>query len=255
MTAGRPLTPKATWCDGLPPKEYWAIDPSRVIETPVDNRGLIVVDELIEAVKAYICPEYRWDGPNDTHHLYFLASLYRQLEEQSSGTIPARQFRELAVNKIYIPRRFHNVIHKVTKEAAVPEPEVMSDYLEAWTIARNLFAAVRKAVQDKRRLRLNTDAALPSEEDKVDAEIMAEVASRYFNEINQRAGALSLRTREFLPIDFEEDTRDSISRLGGVLLRGWQLRTRDALLVDDNHDAGNCLRCSTNRSIITPVIN
>ncbi len=260
MTVGSAVTPEATWRDGLPPDEYWAIDPSKIIKTPVDSRGLVIVDELIERVKTYICPEYDWDGPSDIHHLYYYASLYWQAEQDSGGTVPAYRFRELPVNKILVPRRFHNVIHTVTAPAGMPKPEAMRNYIEAWTAARNLFASVRSAVQAERRTRRwldqhQADNSLTPEQEEVGLEIMEETILRHFKGISRHLGALSLLPEEYRPFSQDVSLRDAMGQLGDILLHGRQRQTRAARLPAAKPKPCNCLRCTANRSIITSVIN
>lgn len=259
MTAGSTAAPELIWRDGLPPDEYWAKDPLKTVETPVDSRGLIIVEDLINTAKEYICPEYKWDGPADKHHLYYYAAVYRALEQSSDGNIPAQQFRELAVNKIYIPRRFHNVIHKVMLPADIPSPDVMRNYTEAWTVARKLFASVRRAVRAGRKVRHRLAAASEadplSEPEKVDEEIMQEALSKHFGEIGRHLGALILLPEEYRPIKVDANIHDSLSKLGGVLLHGRQVRTRAVTLPDPKPQPCNCLHCKVNSSIITPVNN
>lgn len=260
MTVDSLAAPEVAWRDGLVPEEYWAIDPERKMPTPVDSRGLIVVDELIEGVKAYVCPEYDWDGPSDIHHLYFYASIYWQAEHDSNGAVPALRFRELPVNKILVPRRFHNVIHTVTDPAEVPEAPVMRNYIEAWTAARNLFASVRSAVQAERRTRRwldqhQADNSLTPEQEEVGLEIMEETIQRHFRGISRHLGALSLLPEEYRPFSAEVSLRDAMGQLGDILLHGRQRQTRAARLPAPKQKPCECLRCATNRSIITSVIN
>lgn len=261
MTVGSAVTPEViAWRDGLPPQEVWAIDPSKTIKTPVDSRGLIVVDELIESVKAYICPEYNWDGPSDIHHLYFYASTYWQTEQDTGGAVPAYRFRELPVNKILVPRRFHNVIHIVTEPAEMPESQVMGNYIEAWTAARNLFASVRSAVQAERRTRRwldqhQADNSLTPEQEEVGLEIMEETVLRHFRGINRHLGALSLLPTEYRPFSSEVSLRDAMGQLGDILLHGRQRQTRAARLPSARQKPCGCLHCTVNSSIITSVIN
>jgi hypothetical protein len=260
MTVGSAVTPEVMWRDGLPPDEYWAIDPSKILQTPVDSRGLIIVDELIERVKAYICPEYDWDGPGDIHHLYFYASRYWQAEQDSGGAVPAHRFREMPVNKVLVPRRFHNVIHAVTEPAEMPGSEVMRNYIDAWTAARNLFASVRSAVQAERRTRRwldqhQADNSLTPEQEEVGLEIMEETILRHFKGISRHLGALSLLPEEYRPFSTEVSLRDAMGQLGDILLHGRQRQTRAARLPLAKPRPCTCLRCKANRSIITSVIN
>jgi hypothetical protein len=226
----------------------------------VDSRGLVAVDELIESVKAYICPEYDWDGPSDIHHLYFYAYMYWRAEQETGGALPAHRFRELPVNKILVPRRFHNVIHAVTEPAEMPKPEVMRNYIDAWTAARNLFASVRSAVQAERRVRRWLDQhqaenSLTPEQEEVGLEIMEETILRHFRGVSRHLGALSLLPEEYRPFSTEVSLRDAMGQLGDTLLHGRQRQTRAARLPTPKQKPCVCLHCTANSSIITPVNN
>lgn len=253
------VTPEIERSNGLPPAEYWAIDQSNTIQTPVDSRGLVVVDELIPAAKQYICAEYQDWGVPDKHHLYYVSTLYRLFETLSKGSVPSNQFRELAVNKILIPRRFHNVIHKVMAPASMPEPEVMQNYIDAWTVARDLFASVRNAVNAERGRRTQKlkkgGLELPTEQEIVDQEIMEEVLKKHFGSISRHLGAMTLLPEEFRPLRLDGDVCTSVGELCDVLEHGSQRRTGAVLLPDRKDEPCSCLRCKVNSSIITSVIN
>lgn len=254
---GSIATPAIERSNGLPPAQYWIIDPSQKHKTPVDNRGLIVVDELIETTKQYICPEYQDWGIPDKHHLYYTSTVYELIEALSRGDIPAHQFRELPVNKILIPRRFHNVIHRVMLPADVPRPKVMRNYIDAWTTARNLFAGVRSAVDSEcakyRRGRKGQHGL--SEQEIVDEEISEEVLRRHFTTISGHVGALALISDTFRPLKLDGDVPESVSQLCDVLEHGRQRRTNAVLSPGQKEEPCQCLRCRVNRSIITSVIN
>jgi hypothetical protein len=259
MTGAVLLAPEETWREDLPPAEYWAIDPSKTMRTPVDSRGLIIVDELVEGVKAYVCPEYEWNGPSDIHHLYFYAAWYELTELESGGAVPSHRFRELPVNKLLIPRLFHNVLHAVTEPAAMPSPTIMRYYIDAWTAARDLFVSVRKAVHvermSRRRLEKAGDTGLTPEQEEVGQEIIEETLRRHFRGISRHLGALSLLPEEFRPFDLDRDVRDAMGQLGDILLHGRQRQTRAARLPVGKQKPCACLHCKLNSSIITPVNN
>ena len=255
---GNAVTPETLRCDGLPPRPYWLISPNQQIQTPTDSRGLVVVDELVESVKAYIDPSFDWSQgpPADIHHLYFTEAFYKFFQDQSKGRIPAYDFREQAANKIYTPRLFHNVLHRVTAPAPMPSTEVMHNFIEAWTVARNLFASVSKAVRaevGRRKL----DKKEPSELElaRIDQEISAEVLSRHFGEIRSHLGELTLIPYEYRPLQLDGDVRGSASQLCSVLEHGQQRRAGSLVLPNLITETCSCLHCKLNSSIITSVIN
>ena len=167
--------------------------------------------------------------------------------------ISALRFRELPVNKILVPRRFHNVIHTVTEPAEMPEAKVMRNYIDAWVAARNLFASVRSAVQAERRVRRwldqhQADNSLTPEQEEVGLEIMEETIQRHFRGISRHLGALSLLPEEYRPFSAEVSLRDAMGQLGDILLHGRQRQTRAARLPAVKQKPCSCLRCSETSS-------
>ena len=257
MKMGSLVMPETDWRDGLPPDDYWATDPNKTFATPVDSRGLIIVDELIDHVKAYICPEYEWPEQSDEHHLYFEEEEYRWLEEWSMGRIPSLQFRELPVNKILTPRYFHNVLHKVARKAEMPSPEVMRNYIDAWRAARNLFLSIRNAAQAERRRKRRGERAeeLTPEEMAIGAEIMQSKFERHFRGISRHLGTLATIPQEYWPFNPEQSALLAAGQIGQLVLHHHQRQKRSVLLPEEPRKPCGCLRCGVNRSIITPVNN
>lgn len=132
----------------LPPPEAWLINPYKdKFETPVDDRGFVDVDTLVQAVKDTVHSEYEWPRKRSIHHLYWHEDWYRHPELGGDG----RLFRELPVNKVLIPRVFHSWLHLVTIPPDVPDPYLMRRRIESWAVAKDLFESSRLLVQWNRR--------------------------------------------------------------------------------------------------------
>ena len=128
----------------LPPREkrLWNIETEGKIETPLDNRGLVDLDLLVELGKQTVEPDYEWRSPfNDVHHLQWPGIAYKNESEI------AREFRELVGRKAYIPRRFHNWLHHITELPPLPSEEAMVHSIEAEHIAKAIAATVQLAVK------------------------------------------------------------------------------------------------------------
>lgn len=126
----------------LPPRDAWLVNPAlETFSTPVDDRGLVIVNDLISLVKSTIDPSYKWpkDDKNE-HHFYWEESRF------------PRDFRELPVNKGYMPYVFHNWIHRITFQPPDLEQGIMEQRIEAWEIARSLFRKAR--IQTEKKLRI-----------------------------------------------------------------------------------------------------
>ncbi len=90
------------------------------IKTPVDKRGIIDHKALLDQVSAFVEPGYKWKAPFfDEHHLYWQASYY----DSAFNVDPklAQDFRNLPINKIWVPREFHDFTHIMTTPGDVPE--------------------------------------------------------------------------------------------------------------------------------------
>ncbi len=208
----------------LPPRELWRFNPDEDerLPTPVDERGLVDVEKLINLVKTTVDPAFTWkpsEEPN-RHHLYWRQGYYPVEPENS---VNPREFRNLAVNKILIPRIFHNWLHVVTDEPPVPSVEVMHYRIEAQRVALELFKSARKS---KRLIRLNKLS---------DAEL-EERLSRNFEEFSANLERAYAIPEEYRLIDFSdyklETARDIQvigNRLGELAVKCTTTRIRDVL--------------------------
>lgn len=132
----------------LPPEEQrlWDIKTDGKLETPLDGRGLVDLDALVELGKRTIEPTYDWASPfNDVHHLQWPAATYK------AESTTAHEFRELVGRKTYIPRLFHNWLHHITEEPALPSEEAMTHSIRAEEIAKAISTTVQMAVRLTRK--------------------------------------------------------------------------------------------------------
>lgn len=136
----------------LPPAEYRLYDPhtSGLIETPLDERGLVDLDALVQTVKSTVVPEFDWTSSfNDIHHLQWFGGRYKF----SFGTgVDMHAFRELVNRKAYVPRVFHNWTHAVTAPPPLPTPEVMNYSIDAQRVALSLAKTASLAVRLSRKI-------------------------------------------------------------------------------------------------------
>lgn len=130
----------------LPPDEARLFNPSHneLIDTPIDYRGIVDLDELIKIVKATVVPEYDWTSRmNDVHHLQWHAALYKN--NKNPGL--ALEFRNLINRRAYLPRVFHNWIHRITIPSPVPDEDVMRYCVDAQRVAMNLHSTAANALR------------------------------------------------------------------------------------------------------------
>jgi hypothetical protein len=210
---------------GLPPVEFREIkDPSKEkIPTPLDERGIVDSDKLIQVVNETVRLEYKWPGKADKHHGQWQKADYVALQAWSPET-HAFAFREMAPNKMLIPRIYHNRIHAVTVEPPMPPPEVMRESVKEWIIFKNFFESVQQTTQvvrifDRERSRRTFNT---QQEDILNEELLRKLSGVFLN----------LEALETVPIErwpFSPEMRLQIAagQIGNLVLRGWQRRTRD----------------------------
>lgn len=208
----------------LPPRELWRFDPDKDERhpTPVDERGLVDIKQLITLVKSTVDPAFTWkpsEEPNK-HHLYWSSNYY---SDETEAPVNPREFRNLAVNKVLIPQIFHNWLHRVTEEPSAPSEEVMHYRIEAQRVALELFKSARKSKRLTRRTTLG------------DADLEEHLA-RNFEEFSanlERAYAVPEEFRLINLADYKLDTARDIQaighRLGALAIRCTTTRVRDVL--------------------------
>lgn len=129
----------------LPPgsDRLWDIERQGKLETPLDSRGLVDLDGLVELGKQMVDENYQWTSRfNDVHHLQWPAASYA--EELGP---PAHAFRELVQRKAFIPRQFHNWLHILTLPPPLPSEEAMRYSIDAEQTARALASTAELAVR------------------------------------------------------------------------------------------------------------
>ncbi len=198
-----------SWTPGesmtLPPRDAWLIRPGEKIKTPTDDRGIILIDQLIKDVKETIDPSFEWQSELSVHHIYWPDAWYVYDIAEDPVSNPAI-FRNLPPNKALVTRVFENWLHVITMPPPVPDTEVMRYYTEAWLVARDLFKMVRKSIKTEKLSRKRAEFlaahpnVLPPEfngEDKIGKEIMQEAFEKNFRGID-----FQLKRQEHIPAEF-----------------------------------------------------
>lgn len=222
---------------GLPPQEFWVQDPLPVLETPVDQRGIVNADELILAVKGLIHEDYAWMPPTDVHHLYWTRATYYKYAREHPG-IASDTFRELAPHKIRVPRLFHNLVHAATLPPPIPDSEIIDMRVRAWQIAEGLFRSIREVTHSERlyRRRLGRMAHEASvvddlaQLDPVGREIVNEMLLRHFRGVAQHLMALNDIPQEHWPFRPDVCAQVAAGDIGDMVLRGYMRRTKAVMV-------------------------
>lgn len=212
--------------EGLPPAEFWIgpgpadyFDPDNKLITPTDDRGLIKIDELVEAVKAVIHPDYVWPAGRSVHHIYWRKQDYHEYAAYLEDPTPVA-FRDLPPNKIHVPRNFENVLHRVTLQPVMPGLEVMHNYAQAWGIACSLFRSVSSAAEARElaKNRLSRPDITPEQLDTGQA-IMDEILTRHFRGVSRHLGALTTIPHEYWPFDATLQAHEAATSIHTVATR------------------------------------
>lgn len=127
----------------LPPEDarLWRADLHAKLETPLDELGLVDLDELVRLGTGTVATDYDWTSLfNDVHHLQWPAASYAADELN-------HEFRELFRRKAFIPRQFHNWLHLITLPPPAPSHEIMRHSIEGERTARALAATAQLAVR------------------------------------------------------------------------------------------------------------
>lgn len=213
----------------LPPKEDRLWEPSDGrIPTPLDDRDLIDVPQLITDVKSLVDPSHRWSGPLGVHHFYWFEEWYPHIHDEDAIVNPAH-FRNIAPNKGLVPRELENWLHVVTDPAPVPDPEVMAHAVEAWRVATNLFKAASDIVlvEKQKRRRQAYVASNPqilkpefNGEDVIGQETMQEILERHFSGLAQHIESFQTVPEDFWLVDPEKPIPEVAKRLGSLVKTG-----------------------------------
>jgi hypothetical protein len=195
----------------LPPFDARLTKPGERFETPVDHRGLVLLDLLIHQVKATVDPSYEWPAGKrneNIHHFYHPWRTYSRHDFDTEGDL---QFHNLPIHKAVLPIAFHNHLHNVTLPPPVPSEEVRRYRVEAWAVARRLF--VEADIIGRYEARIYT----PTEEnigDNVDQEAMYQALGEHFRSYDKSMERLHNLPPEFrlVPSDMQFD--EAAQRLG-----------------------------------------
>lgn len=142
--------------DDIPPPDVWLINPKRdLIPTPLDERGIVDLPELISDIKKTVDSNYDWPSPfNDKHHLQWPRRWYPDIEYKRDCPNPY-EFRHLGIGVVRVPRYFHNWTHLITEPPPPPSEEVMTYRIEAQRVAVSLFRSVTDIKREGRDLNLS----------------------------------------------------------------------------------------------------
>jgi hypothetical protein len=161
-------SPANTLLDRLPPIEHapilkhlgelglHAFKDKYAIPTPTFPNGIVDHQQLIADVSALVSESYHWRAPFfDEHHLHWEGQYYHP-DLHGDSTIP-KQFRDLNIHKLWIPREFHDFIHTVTLPPDVPQLEVMAESVDEYRHKEYMYTISSEVIT----LRERDERAIP----------------------------------------------------------------------------------------------
>lgn len=228
---------KADGYTSLPPREFWLEDLDKLrIESPVDERGLVDIHQVVDIGKSLIDPDYEWPRNLSVHHLYWNKRWYGFPMAGSDAMI----FRELPVHKILVPRVFENMLHRVMVQPDIPDQEVMKYRIESWDVAKRLFWTVRTIIRLEKMVDRYTtigNGGLPigyRAEDMIGREVLAGAMLRHFSDVEVHMDRLHAVPSDFRLVEPRSDIMSCSSerqryakQLGGVVLAEAVPKTRE----------------------------
>lgn len=211
--------------ESLPPPDARLVLPSEKIDTPVDERGLVIIQDLLHQVKATVDPSYEWPEELSIHHFLWPAAFYP--EERGQSFMNPAKFRDIAPNKGLLPRTFENWLHIITLPPKRPEREVMRYQLESYHIAKALFAKARDTIETERLARrrqevVRLNPGLIREgfdgQDVIGEEIMQTRLEKDFRGFERQLERYEQVPPEFRFVDLEADRKEIAKTLGGIII-------------------------------------
>jgi len=118
------------------------------IPVPVSEHGIPLPRELIRDVLASLATKHIWTGHYDVHHVAWPEAEYKRINKETDSVLGG-QYRGTAALKIRLPRQLHNYIHTVTEPPAIPDSDVMEQWVrEKWQVDRLYDTVSLKSLSD-----------------------------------------------------------------------------------------------------------
>ena len=195
----------------LPPLDARLTKPGERFETPVDNRGLVLLDLLIHQVKATVDPSYQWPIGKRNENVHHFYHPWRKFDKFDFATEGELRFHNLPIHKAVLPIAFHNHLHNVTLPPPVPTEEVRRYRVEAWSVARNLFVDAEVIARFEARIDMPPEEKIAN---NIDEEAMYQAIGEHFRRYDEGMERLQNLPPEFrlVPSDIAFD--EAAQRLG-----------------------------------------
>lgn len=124
-------------------EEFWE---TYGLETPLNPDGTIDYRSLITLVSSMVPADYRWKAPFfDEDHLYRLRASY--MPYANEGDTLAAEFRDLPVNKLWVPRQWHEVKDRITRPSPMPAREVMQEGITDFRRHKYIYSLADAAIR------------------------------------------------------------------------------------------------------------
>lgn len=126
----------------LPPREYWLFNKGDINSVPLDNLGLVDAVAAAEFLKSIIDPSYRFRLWKDRHH--------KACEEADYSEEFEKEFREMPINIVRLPRDAHELWHLVYEKPPKPDRELMETMVSSFQSTTGMFEDAREVIRLQR---------------------------------------------------------------------------------------------------------
>lgn len=115
-----------------------------VIDTIQGSLGLVDIQATVVALQK-VSGTREWKKRPDVHHIYWPERSYPKKTRY-------REFRELPINKVALPRDFHDFLHVFSIPPDIPEEDLMNYQIISHDSAKVMFESAQIIIQRQREI-------------------------------------------------------------------------------------------------------
>jgi hypothetical protein len=126
---------------------HMAVEKTRLIEsmeTTQDSLGLVDIRATVAALQK-VSSGREWKKWSDIHHIYWPERCYPKKTLY-------REFRELPINKVSLPRDFHDFLHVASAPPYIPDEDLMNYQVISHNSAKTMFESAQIIIRRQREI-------------------------------------------------------------------------------------------------------
>jgi hypothetical protein len=114
------------------------------IDTIQNDLGLVDICATVAALQK-VSGSREWRKWSDIHHIYWPERCYPKKTFY-------KEFRELPINKVALPRDFHEFLHRTSEPPAIPEEDIMHYQVVSHDSAKVMFESAQIIIRRQREI-------------------------------------------------------------------------------------------------------